>query len=349
MPVDNLQRELDRIEKDFGKGSVINPSSGGNGPIEVISTGSLTLDLATGIGGLPRGKIVEIMGWESSGKSTLVLQTMTNAQKNGLKCLLVDGENSFDKKYARDLGLDPDKMLYRQLDEGGGERCYDIAERLIKTKEVGVVVFDSQTSLLPKKALTEENGTAVIGLHARMMSISVPKILTAAAMSNTLVIYISQFREKIGLMFGNPETTNGGNALKFYAHMRIEVRKTVVTDGKGGPILGNKTKCKVVKNKMAPPFGTAEFLIRFGKGVYRTLEILDKAIEYDIIKQAGSWYSYRGSNIGQGESKALTFMEDNEDFLHDIEKQVVEKAKECIERSDSIEEAASSNGAPSEE
>lgn len=326
MPTDSLQEELNRIEKDFGKGSIINPSAGAFDKSEVISTGSLTLDIATGIGGFARGKIVEIIGWESSGKSTITLQTIANAQKKNIKCLLVDGENSFDKTYAKQLGVDPDKLLYRQLDGGGGERCYDIAERIIKTKQVGLVVFDSQTSLLPKKALTEENGTAVIGLHARLMSLSVPKILTAAAMANTLVIYISQFREKIGVMFGNPETTNGGNALKFYSHMRVEVRKSVLAD-EGTPY-ANKTKCKVIKNKMAPPFGVAEFQIRFGKGVYRTLEILDLAVEHALIKKAGAWYSFGGSNIGQGEDKALIFMDDNPDFTARIESLVMEKLKE---------------------
>lgn len=319
-----LQKELQRIEKDYGVGSVIRPS-GKN--IDVISTGSLKLDIATGIGGLPRGKIVEIMGWESSGKTTIVKQIIGNAQKQGLKCLFVDGEHSFDEKYAKKLGINVDDILYEQLDEGGAERCYDIAERLMKTGGLGVVVFDSQTSLLTKKALEEENGTAVIGLQARMMSISVPKILNAAAIGNTLVIYISQYREKIGVMFGNPTTTSGGNALKFYAHMRIEMSKSILRDGgKDGEAYANKTTAKVSKNKLAPPFKTAEFRINFGEGVDRTLEILDLATDYDIVKLSGSWYSYNESNIGHGEEKTLAFLKDNEELTKELERKIVEKA-----------------------
>jgi recombination protein RecA len=326
MSLTPLQEELARIEKDFGVGSVINSSTVRR--TEVISTGSLKLDIATGVGGLPRGKIVELMGWESSGKTTITKQVIANAQKMGLECLYVDGESSFDRKYATALGINVDTMLYRQLDEHGGEACYDIAERLIRTKGLGVVVFDSQTSLLTKKALTEENGTSLIGLQARMMSTSVPKILTAAALGNTLVIYISQFREKIGVMFGNPETTSGGNALKFYSHMRIEMRKSVLRDGKDGKgeAFANKTTAKVIKNKVAPPFKVAEFRINFGEGVDTILETLDLATEMEIIRQAGSYYYYNEDRLGQGEDKVLILLKDNEELLHEIERKVREKA-----------------------
>ncbi len=319
-----LQKELQRIERDYGRGSIIRPS-GKN--IDVISTRSLKLDIATGIGGLPRGKIVEIMGWESSGKSTITMQVIAEAQSKGLECLLVDGEHSFDERYAKKLGIDTDKLLLEQLDIGGAEQCYDIAERLMKTGGLGVVVFDSQTSLLTKKALGEENGTVVMGLQARMMSTAVPKILNAAAIGNTLVIYISQYREKIGQMFGNPTTTSGGNALKFYAHMRIEMSKSILRDGgKDGEAYANKTAAKISKNKLAPPFKTADFRINFGEGVDRILEILDLATEYDIVKLNSSWYSYNGSNMGQGEDKTLRFLKDNEELTKELEIKVKEKA-----------------------
>lgn len=319
-----LDKELEKLEKDFGKGTVI--TSATFDKVDVISTGSLKLDLATGIGGFPRSKVVELMGWESSGKSTIALNLIANAQKAGLKSLLVDGENSFDAKYAKALGVQTDNLLIRQLDEGGGERCYDIIERLIKTKELGLVIIDSQTSLLPKKILEEENGTNALGLHARLMSTSVPKIVNAAALGNTLVVYISQFREKIGVMYGSPETTNGGNALRFYCHMRVEVRKSV--EKEDGVAIANKTRCKVIKNKLASPFGEAEFRIDFGVGINRAKEILDLAEEFDIIKRGGSWYSYGEIKVGQGENNALQFFRDNPEFAQDIEKQVLIKYKE---------------------
>lgn len=318
-----LQKELAKLEKDYGKGSII--SSARPEKIEVISTGSLKLDLATGIMGLPRGKVVEIMGWESSGKSTIVQTVVGNAQKQGLVCLYIDGESSLDTKYAKALGVDMDeeKLLIHQLDSGGGEKGYNIAERLIKTGGLGVVVIDSQTSMLPKKVIEGETGDNAIGLHARMMSQAVPKIMTAAAANNTLVIFVSQFREKIGVMFGSPETTNGGHALKFYSHMRIDVRKTVIKVNEE-PV-GNKTVCKVIKNKLAPPFGKAEFRINFGEGIDRMEEILDLSEEKGIVSKSGAWYSYGGSNIGQGEANTIKFLKDNPELAKEIEIKVLEK------------------------
>lgn len=313
-----LDKELARIEKDFGKGSVISSSSRPQS-IEVISTGSIKLDLATGIGGLPRGRVVEIIGWESSGKSTIVQQVAGNAQKMGLKVLYIDGENSLDAKYATALGVKMDDLLIMQLDEDGGEKCYNVAERLIKTREVGVVIFDSQTSLLPKKIMEGEVGDSAVGLHSRMMSQSVPKIMVAAAAANCLVIYISQFREKIGVMFGSPETTNGGNALKFYAHMRIVVRKSIESDN--GEAFANKTKAKVIKNKVAVPFREADFRIVFGEGVDRLGEILDLACDLDIVKKGGAWYSY-GEAKWQGEKVVIQFLKDNPELAEEIEQKV---------------------------
>lgn len=310
-----LEVELAKIERDFGRGSIIR-SSAMPEHVEVVSTGSLSLDRATGIGGLPRGKIVEILGWESSGKSTICLQTIANAQRLGLNCLLVDGENSFDASYATSLGVDVNRLLYQQLDEGGAEKCYAIADRLMRTKEIGLVVFDSQTSLLPKRAFDTEIGDSRIGICAKLMSETVPRIVNAAAIGNTLVIYISQLREKIGMLFGNPETTSGGNALRFYAHMRIDVRKSVVK--KDDVAVANKTRCKVIKNKLAVPFREAEFKIIFGKGVDVESEILDLALERSIIRQNGSWYSYNGNNIAQGEANLTQMLRDNPEFKQEI-------------------------------
>jgi recombination protein RecA len=320
-----LQEELDRCEKDFGVGTVIS-SAQRRERVEVISTGSLMLDRATGIWGLPRGKVVEIIGWESSGKSTLTLQTIANAQRMGLTCLLVDGEESFDRKYAQALGIDTDKLLIKQLDEHGGEGCYDVAERLMKTRELGLVVFDSQTSLLPKKVLNSSSAESAIGLHARLMSQSVPKIVNAAAHGNTLVIYISQLREKVGFIFGNPETTNGGHALKFYSHMRIDVRKSVLKDEKTKEAVANKTVCKIIKNKLAPPFKEAHFRINFGQGVDKTLEILDLAEELGIVTLRGSHYYYKEERLANGQAAMYSLLNDNQGLLEELEKLIKEKS-----------------------
>lgn len=317
-----LEKEIAKLEKDYGKGSIISPAKPEK--IEVISTGSLKLDLATGIMGLPRGGIVEFLGWESSGKSTIVQTVVGNAQKQGLKCLYIDGEYSLDTKYAKALGVDMDSLLIHQLDQGGGEKCYNIAERLIRTGELGVVVIDSQTSMLPKKVMEGETGDAAVGLHARMMGQAVPKIANAAATTNTLVIFVSQFREKIGVMFGSPETTNGGHALKFYSHMRIDVRKSV--EKVDDIAVANTTRCKVIKNKDAPPFGTAEFRIVFGEGIDRTSEILDLAIEHEIIKQGGAWYTY-GESKFQGQATVLQLLKDNPELAREIEGKVLLKLR----------------------
>lgn len=323
-----LEKEIAKIEKDYGKGSILSPSSRPD-RVEVISTGSLKLDLATGIGGLPRGKIVEIMGWESSGKSTIVQQVIANAQKKGLKCLYMDTEHSLDKKYATALGINLEELMLYQLDEGGAEKCYNIMERLIKTGGIGVAVIDSQTGALPKKVIEGEVGDNAVGLHARLMSTAVPKIMNAAAIGNCLVIFISQFREKIGVMFGSPETTNGGNALKFYSHVRIEVRKSVIRED--GVATGNKTRCKVVKNKVAPPFGEAEFPIIFGEGVDNIQEIIDLAVDNEIIRKGGAWYSYGPTDSPtlrtQGEDKLKDFLRDNPELRQEIETKVLEKIR----------------------
>lgn len=306
---------LDRIEKLFGEGTVVGGDSA-RIKRDVISTGSIGLDSATGIGGFALGSVVEIMGWESSGKSTITLNVMASAQKQGLNCVLVDGENSFDAKYAKILGVSVEDLYVIQMDSGGGEKCYNAAEELVRTGKIGVVVFDSQTSLLPKKVIEDPTGTVSMGLHARMLSLSIPKFVTLAAQHGCLVIYVSQFREKIGVIYGSPVTTNGGNALKFYAHMRVEVSKIVQKVDEVAH--HNKTKCRVVKNKLAAPFGEAEFDIIFGEGIDRNGEIIDIGVELEIVKQSGSWYKYNENKLGQGRENVKNLLKDNPDLAEKI-------------------------------
>ncbi len=324
-----FQLTLDKIEKDFGVGTIVGGSTARQKK-DVISTGSLGLDIATGIGGYARGSVTELMGWESSGKSTLTLNAIANAQKLGLKALLVDAENSFDRKYAKALGVDNEKLMIMQLDEDGAEKCYDTAERLIKTGQMGIVVFDSQTALIPKKAMMGEAGDSAMGIQARLMSQMLPKIVTASGEHNCLTIYVSQYREKIGVMFGNPVTTGaGGNALKFYAHMRIEVKKVVQKEDEVAH--HNKTTCTIVKNKMAPPFGKAEFDIIFGEGINSNKELVDIASELDVIKKSGSWYSYGTDRLGQGVEAVKTLFNDNPTLKEEIKTLVLKKVRESAE------------------
>lgn len=276
----NIANAIKELEKEFGKGAVI--TSNFKNQVDVISTGSLGLDIATGIMGLPKGKIVECMGWESSGKSTSTLELIAQAQLKGEKCLLVDGENSFDRKYAIALGVKVDDLLISQ--PSFGEEGYTTAIKLMNTGEVGVVIFDSQTSLLPRKIMEGEPGQSNLGLHARLLSEVVPKIMKAAEKNNVLVIFISQFREKIGCMYGDPTTTNGGHAIQFYAHIRLRFSKTVNKDAEEP---SNKTKVKVIKNKMAPPFLEAEFDIIYGKGIDKIKEIIELASENEILYKHG--------------------------------------------------------------
>jgi len=285
----SLEEVLKDLDKEFGKGSVIN-----GGELEsytdVISTGSIGLDAALGIGGIPQGKMIEIYGWESSGKSTLVQTIIGNAQKKGIKCLYVDGENSLDEKYATALGVNLDDMLLIQLDEHAGEGAYNKAERLIATGEVGLVVFDSQNSLQPKKILDGVLGEASMGVHARMLGQAVVKMNALAIKHNCTVIFVSQLREKIGVMFGSPETTQGGNALKFYSHVRIDVRKSVLMEEKVA--YANRTRAKIVKNKCAVPFKTAEFEIVFGEGIDKVKEIIELGSDKEVLKKWGSTVTY---------------------------------------------------------
>lgn len=314
---ETLEEAFKSVEKEFGKGTII-----GGGAMEsfseVISTGSLGLDIATGIGGVPRGKMVELIGWESSGKSTITLNIIANAQKQGITCLLMDGENSFDRKYALALGVDVDKLLVVQIDQEGGEKMYNVAARLISTGEIGLCVFDSQNAMQPKDVLNAESGTSTIGKHSRMLGQTVQKFNMLSGRNNCLILWVSQLREKIGVMFGSPETTQGGNALKFYCQMRLDIRKSVLKED--DVAYANKTKVKIIKNKMAPPFKTAEFEIVFGIGIDKIKEIIDLGSEGEVFKK---W----GNSITYGEYKFtleefVQTLQDNDDFRKEIENKI---------------------------
>lgn len=294
-----LDVALKALEKDFGKGVVIGGKDKPN-YVDIISTGSIGLDSALGIGGLPLGKIVEFLGWESSGKSTLTLHLIANAQAKGYKCLLVDGENSFDEKYARALGVKPEDILYVQLDGEGGEKAYEVAQRLIATGDVQLCIIDSVSALQPKKVIQEGLTSSTMGLHSRMMGQVCPQFNVVTQKNNCLCVFVSQMREKIGVMFGSPETTQGGNALKFYAHIRVDIRKQVLKDG--DEAYANKTKVKIIKNKMAPPFKTAEFNINFGEGIDRIDEVLSLGASTGILRKYGKNVTLLDNGAG-GETK----------------------------------------------
>lgn len=311
---------LNQIKKQYGDGSVMMLGESSTMDIDVIPTGSLSLDIATGINGYPRGRIVEIYGPESSGKTTLAIHAVAEAQKHGLLAAYIDAENAFDREYATNLGVNVDKLLFAQPD--CGEDCLDIASKLISSGKIGICVIDSVAALIPRAELDGDMGDNRIGLQARLMSQALRKMVGIIKKSNCLCIFINQIREKIGVLFGNPETTTGGNALKFYASMRIEVRKsTQVKDG--DEAIANLTKVKIVKNKCAPPFRKAEFEIEYGKGINRFNEVLDKAIELDIIHKSGSWFSYMGDKIAQGKNNVIIILEDNPELYKEIEQKVI--------------------------
>ena len=316
-----LQEALKKIEKDFGSGSVMRLDEAPELDIDVIPSGSLTLDYALGIGGYPRGRIVEIYGPESSGKTTLAIHAIAEAQKLGEMCAMIDAEHAFDRTYAKALGVDMSKLYVSQ--PSCGEEALDIAETLISSGSMAVVVIDSVAALTPKAEIEGTMGDSRIGLQARLMSQALRKITSIVSKTNTCVIFINQLREKIGVLFGNPETTTGGNALKFYASIRLDVRRTTQLKD-GDEATGNMTKVKVVKNKCAPPFKKAEFVIEYGKGICRGTEVVDLAIDMDIINKSGSWFKYQGENICQGREKLVQFFEDNPEWAEEIEAQVKE-------------------------
>jgi recombination protein RecA len=320
-----LKLTLDKIDKDFGKGSVMMMNEKGEQTQEVISTGSIGLDVALGIGGLPKGRVVEIYGPESSGKTTLATHVIAEAQKKGGICAIIDAEHAFDSAYAQKLGVDVDNLLISQPDYG--EQALEIADRLILSGAVDVVVIDSVAALVPKAELEGEMGDSKMGLHARLMSQALRKLTATISKTNTICIFINQLREKIGVMFGNPETTTGGNALKFYASVRLDIRR-IAQIKDGDEAVGNRVKVKVVKNKVAPPFRAAEFDIVFGEGISKAGEIIDMGVELGIINKSGSWFSYNTDKLGQGRDTVKQLMRDNPELAVEIEGKIREKIKE---------------------
>jgi recombination protein RecA len=317
-----LRLTMDKIDKDFGKGSVMMMGEKGIVAMEVISTGSLGLDIALGIGGLPKGRIVEIYGPESSGKTTLAIHTIAEAQKKGGICAIIDAEHAFDSAYAQRLGVDVDSLLISQPDHG--EQGLEIADRLILSGAVDVVVIDSVAALVPKGELEGEMGDSKMGLQARLMSQALRKLTATISKTNCCCIFINQLREKIGVMFGNPETTTGGNALKFYASVRLDIRRMAqIKDG--DEAVGNRVKVKVVKNKVAPPFRQAEFDIIFGHGISKVGELIDMGVEYGIVQKSGSWFSYDTNKLGQGRDAVKQLLLDNPEVAIEIEGKI--KAK----------------------
>jgi recombination protein RecA len=320
-----LKLTMDKIEKDYGKGSVMMMGDKAEAIQEVISTGSIGLDVALGIGGLPRGRVIEIYGPESSGKTTIATHVIAEAQKKGGMCAFIDAEHAFDSSYAKKLGVDVDNLLISQPDYG--EQALEIADRLILSGALDVVVIDSVAALVPKSELEGEMGDSKMGLHARLMSQALRKLTATIAKTNTICIFINQLREKIGVMFGNPETTTGGNALKFYASVRLDIRRSSqIKDGEEA--VGNRVKVKVVKNKVAPPFRAAEFDIIFGEGVSKTGEIIDMGVELGIVQKSGSWFSYNTDKLGQGRESVKQLLTDNPELASEIEVKIREKIKE---------------------
>lgn len=320
-----LQLTLDKLDKTYGKGTVMKMGDKAVEEVETISSGSLGLDLALGVNGYPRGRVIEIYGPESSGKTTLTLHAIAEAQKAGGIAAFIDAEHAFDRNYAEKLGVDIENLIISQPDNG--EQALEIAENLIRSGAIDIVVIDSVAALTPKSEIEGEMGDSKMGLHARLMSQALRKLTGTISKTNCTVFFINQLREKIGVMFGNPETTTGGNALKFYASVRLDIRRSSqIKDGEN--VIGNRTKVKVVKNKVAPPFKTAEFDIMYGEGVSKTGEILDLAVEFEIVKKAGSWFSYGDTKLGQGRDAVKALIKDNPELADELEVKIKQLIKE---------------------
>ncbi|RZJ31969.1 MAG: recombinase RecA [Flavobacterium sp.] len=323
-----LQLTLDKLDKTYGKGTVMKMGDKAVEEVEVISSGSLGLDLALGVNGYPKGRIVEIFGPESSGKTTLTLHAIAEAQKAGGIAAFIDAEHAFDRNYAEKLHVDVENLIISQPDNG--EQALEIAENLIRSGAIDIVVIDSVAALTPKSEIEGEMGDSKMGLHARLMSQALRKLTGTISKTNCTVFFINQLREKIGVMFGNPETTTGGNALKFYASVRLDIRRSSqIKDGDN--VIGNRTKVKVVKNKVAPPFKTAEFDIMYGEGVSKNGEILDLAVEFEIIRKSGSWFSYGETKIGQGRDSVKVMIKDNPELADELEEKIKALIKEKAE------------------
>ena len=316
-----LQAAMSKIEKDYGKGSIMRMGDEKIENVDVIPTGSIGLNAALGVGGYPKGRIIEIYGPESSGKTTLAIHAIAEAQKAGGIAAFIDAEHAFDRFYAERLGVDVGNLYISQPDNG--EQALEIADQLIRSAAIDIIVIDSVAALTPKKEIEGDMGDSAVGLHARLMSQALRKLTSTIAKTNTTCIFINQLREKIGVMFGNPETTTGGNALKFYASVRLDIRKSSpIKDG--DTILGNQTKVKVVKNKVAPPFRKCEFEIMFGEGISKVGEILDLGVEYGIIQKSGSWFSYGGNKLGQGRDATKQLLADNPELCEELEAKIKE-------------------------
>ncbi len=320
-----LKLTLDKLDKTYGKGAVMKMGDRVIEDVDVIPSGSLGLDIALGVGGYPRGRVVEIYGPESSGKTTLTLHAIAEAQKNGGIAAFIDAEHAFDRFYAENLGVDIDNLIISQPDHG--EQALEIADNLIRSGAIDIVIIDSVAALTPKSEIEGEMGDSKMGLHARLMSQALRKLTGSISKTNCTVVFINQLREKIGVMFGNPETTTGGNALKFYASVRLDIRRSTQIKDTDGAVLGNKTRVKVVKNKVAPPFRTTEFDIMYGEGISKIGEILDLGVEFEIIKKSGSWFSYGDTKLGQGRDAVKNLLKDNPELLEELEGKIKEAIK----------------------
>lgn len=338
-----LDEALKKIQKQFGQGAIMKMGDAAEMNIETISTGSISLDLATGVGGVPRGRIIEIYGPESSGKTTLALHIVAEAQKAGGKAAFIDAEHALDPVYAKNLGVQIDELLVSQPDTG--EQGLEICDMLASSGAIDVIVVDSVAALVPKAEIQGEMGDSHVGLQARLMSQALRKLTGTVNKSNTCVIFINQLREKVGVMFGSPETTTGGRALKFYSTMRFDVRR-IETIKQGDQMLGNRTRVKIVKNKVAPPFKKAEFDIMYGKGISKSGDILDCAVDADIVKKAGSWYSYNGERIGQGRENVKKYLEDHEELMDEIQQKLMDTLKTPEEQDQDRDQNGSGQTAP---
>ena len=318
-----LQLTIDKLEKTYGKGTIMKLSDEKVLDIPIISTGSIGLDLALGVGGIPKGRVVEVYGPESSGKTTLAMHCIAEAQKQGGLAAFIDAEHAFDKIYAEKLGIDTENLLISQPDNG--EQALEIAEHLIRSGAIDIIVIDSVAALVPRGELEGEMGDSKMGLQARLMSQALRKLTGAINKTGCACIFINQLREKIGVMFGNPETTTGGNALKFYASVRLDIRRIGQIKESADNVLGNRTRVKIVKNKVAPPFKIVEFDIMYGKGISKSGEILDLGVELDVVQKSGSWFSYNGNKLGQGRDAVKTLIEDNPELMEELEIKIKEK------------------------
>lgn len=320
-----LKLTLDKLDKTYGKGAVMKMGDSAVEEVEVIPTGSLGLDLALGVGGYPKGRVIEIYGPESSGKTTLTLHAMAEAQKKGGIAAFIDAEHAFDRYYAEKLGVDIENLIISQPDNG--EQALEIADNLIRSGAIDIIIIDSVAALTPKSEIEGEMGDSKMGLHARLMSQALRKLTGSISKTKCTVIFINQLREKIGVMFGNPETTTGGNALKFYASIRLDIRRSTQLKDNNSEAVGNKTRVKVVKNKVAPPFKTAEFDIMYGEGVSKIGEIIDLGVDYEIIKKSGSWFSYDDTKLGQGRDAVKNLLTDNPELMEELEGKITQAIK----------------------